>query len=175
MRLERTRFQFGMELQPDETGVILVFDDLRQHAVGREARESQAVLLEAVLVGGIDLVAMAMALRNLGGAAIDVGHPATALEHRRVGAKTHGAAEITGLRSLLQFIAAQPFRHQADQGFRRRAELGGIGLLDADQIARGLDRRHLHAEADAEIGYVALARELRRADLALGAALPETA
>ena len=57
----------------------------------------------------------------------------------------------------------------------RRAELGGIGLLDADEIARGLDHRHLHAEADAEIRHVALARELRRADLALRAALAEAA
>src|SRR5205085_5371213 len=37
------------------------------------------------------------------------------------------------------------------------------------------DHRHLHAEADAEIRDLALAREPRRADLALGAALPEAA
>src|SRR6202012_158247 len=46
---------------------------------------------------------------------------------------------------------------------------------DADQIAPGFDHRHLHAEADAEIRYVALPGELRRADLALRAALAEAA
>ena len=37
MRLERARLQFGMELHPDEPGMVLIFDDLRQHAVGRKA------------------------------------------------------------------------------------------------------------------------------------------
>ena len=60
-------------------------------------------------------------------------------------------------------------------GSLRRAELGRVGLLDAAQIARGFHHRHLHAEADAEIRHIALARELRRLDLALGAALAEAA
>ena len=72
-------------------------------------------------------------------------------------------------------LPLQPFGHQADHRLRRRAELGRVGVLDAAQIARRLDHRHLHAEADAEIRHVALARELRRADLALGAALAEAA
>jgi len=37
MRFERARFQFGMELHSDEPGVVLVFDDLRQHAVRGDA------------------------------------------------------------------------------------------------------------------------------------------
>jgi hypothetical protein len=48
MRLERARFQFGMELHADEPGMVLIFDDLRQHAVGRHAGEAHAVLLEPV-------------------------------------------------------------------------------------------------------------------------------
>src|SRR4030081_2270441 len=133
------------------------------------------MLLEPILVGGVDLVAMAVAFRNLGGAAIDFRYPAAALERRGIGAKPHGAAEIAALRPLLQLIAAQPLRHQTDYRFGRGAELGGIGPFDADQIARRLDHRHLHAEADAKIGYVALACELRRADFALRAALAEAA
>ena len=42
-------------------------------------------------------------------------------------------------------------------------------------VARRLDHRHLHAEADAEIGHLALAGEPRRPDLALRAALAEAA
>src|SRR5947209_18582210 len=108
MRLERPRFQFGVELHADEPGMVLVLDDFRQDAVGRHPREAQAVLLEPVLVGGVDLVAVAMALRNLGGAAIDFRYPAAALERRRIGAEPHGAAEIAGLRALPQFVAAPP-------------------------------------------------------------------
>src|SRR5215470_7017805 len=118
---------------------------------------------------------MAVPFGDFGGAAIDLRHPAAAPERGGISAEPHGAAEIAVLAALLQLVAAQPFRHQADHRLRRRTELGRIGLLDADEIARSLDHGHLHAEADAEIGHVALARELRRADLALGAALAETA
>jgi len=34
MRLERPRFQLGMELHADEPRMVFVFDDLRQDAVG---------------------------------------------------------------------------------------------------------------------------------------------
>ena len=77
--------------------------------------------------------------------------------------------------ALLQLVALQPFGHQADDRLAGRAELGRARVLDAGEVARRLDHRHLHAEADAEIRHVALARELRRADLALGAALAEAA
>ena len=50
-----------------------------------------------------------------------------------------------------------------------------LALVDAGERARRLDHRHLHAEADAEIGHLALARETRREDLALRAALAEAA
>ena len=42
-------------------------------------------------------------------------------------------------------------------------------------MPRHLDHRHLHAEADAEVGHLALAREAGRLDLALRAALAEAA
>jgi hypothetical protein len=47
--------------------------------------------------------------------------------------------------------------------------------FDAGQIARGFDAGHLHAEADAEIGNLALAGELRRQDLAFRTALAKAA
>ena len=80
--------------------------------------------------------------------------------------------------SAARFSSSLPFIHSVIRpttGSRGRAELGRIGLLDAAQIARRLDHRHLHAEADAEIRHVALARELRRADFAFRAALAEAA
>ena len=77
-----------------------------------------------------------------------------------------------------RFCSSLPLSHSVIRpttGSGVGAELGRVGLGDAAQIARRLDHRHLHAEADAEIRHVALARELRRPDLALGAALAEAA
>ena len=62
VRLERARFQLGMELHADEPGMVGAFDDLRQQAVGRHAGEPQAVLLEPVAIVDVDLVAVAVAL-----------------------------------------------------------------------------------------------------------------
>src|SRR5882724_3200742 len=71
VRLERPRFQLGMELHADKPGVILVFDRLGQHAIGRHPGEPHAVLFEAALVAGVDLVAVTVALEDFG-QAVDV-------------------------------------------------------------------------------------------------------
>src|SRR5664280_1979867 len=55
MRLERSRFQLGVELHADEPGMVVVFDDLGPDAVGRHAGETHAALLEPAFVAGIDL------------------------------------------------------------------------------------------------------------------------
>src|SRR5579883_40174 len=130
--------------------MVLIFDDLRQYAVRRESRETQAVLLKPVLIGGIDLVAMAVAFRNFGRLAIDRRNPAAAPEHGRIGTEAHGAAEVTILRALLQLVSAQPFSHQTNDRLRCWPEFGGIGFRDTDEVAGCLDHRHLHAETDAE-------------------------
>ena len=72
-------------------------------------------------------------------------------------------------------LPLQPFGHQADHRLGGRTELGRIRLGNPDEVARRFNHRHLHAEADAEIGDVALAGELGGADFALGAALAEAA
>ena len=89
--------------------------------------------------------------------------------------KPHRAAEIAARRALLQLVAAHPLRHHADHRLAGLAELRRARILDAGQIARGLDARHLHAEADAEIRHPPLPRELRRTDLAFRTALAEAA
>src|SRR3546814_13557587 len=53
-------------------------------------------------------------------------------------------------------------------------ELGARRVSDT-AVPRPLDARHLHAEADAEEGHPALAREAHARNLALGPALTEAA
>ena len=54
-------------------------------------------------------------------------------------------------------------------------EFGGVGVFPTRHVSRELDHRHLHAETDAEIGNVILAREAGGLDLAFHAALAESA
>ena len=63
MRREGLRFQFRVELHPDEPGVVGVFDDLGQHAVGRQAGEQQAGRFQPVAVVDVDLEAVAGGVR----------------------------------------------------------------------------------------------------------------
>src|SRR5690606_26786559 len=104
-------------------------------------------------VGDVHLVAMAMPLGNLG-RAVDVRDAARRVELGRIGAETHRAAEVAARRAPLQHVAAQPFGHQADDRLVRLAELRGTGLPNSREAPGRLDDRHLHSEADAEIGYV---------------------
>src|SRR5262245_14207666 len=108
------------------------------------------------------------------GRAIDFGDLAALGEHSIIGAEPHGAAEIAVRLPLLQLLALHPFGHEADDGFLRRAELRRARPFDAS-LAGGVDHRHLHAEADAEIRHAANPRVARRPDLAFGAALAESA
>src|SRR5215472_16774228 len=107
--------------------------------------------------------------------AVNFRHTAAVRKMRRISAEPHGPAEIAARFALLLRVALEPFGHEADDRLRRRAELGRVRRLDADEIARRLDHRHLHAKANAEIGHAALARELGRENLTLGAALAEPA
>ena len=53
--------------------------------------------------------------------------------------------------------------------------LGRVGALQAGDVARELADGDVHAEADAEVGDLLLARDLRGVDLALPAAPAEAA
>src|ERR1700716_412054 len=166
VRLERLRLQLGMELHADEPGVVGKLDDLRQQPVGRHAREPQTRLFEAVAIGDVDLIAMAVPLADPAGG-VDLSDAAFRVEHRFIGAEPHRAAEIAIHVALLYHVAAHPLGHQPNHRMLALAELGRAGAGQPGQMPRRLDHRHLHAETDAEIRHVAFARETRRLDLAL--------
>ena len=64
--VEGARLQLGVILHADEPRVAFELDRLGQEAVGRHAGEADAVLLEPVAVVDVDLVAVAVALGDLG-------------------------------------------------------------------------------------------------------------
>src|SRR5258706_7490803 len=131
------------------------------------------MLLEPALVPGIDLVAVAVALRSLGRAVVDLRYPAAALKDRRIGAEAHGAAEITLDTASLEFVALHPLGHQTDHRFGGRTEFGRVRLLDAAEVARRFDDGHLHSEANPEIRQLPPAREPNGSGFPFGAPLSE--
>src|SRR6185503_19159996 len=64
---------------------------------------------------------------------------------------------------------------QADHRLARRPELARPRFLETDDVPDRLDQRQLHAEADAEKGYLVLAGEAGGGNHALRAALAEAA
>src|SRR5207302_9584947 len=104
--------------------------------VWRHAGETHSVLLEPSLVADIDLVAVTVPLGNFRHAVVDFRNLAAALEYRRIGAEPHGAAKVAGDAALLKLVAFHPCRHQTDDGFRGRTELGRVRRRDAAEIAR---------------------------------------
>src|SRR5262245_16538209 len=129
--------------------MVFVFDDLRQNAVWRHAGEAHATLFEPSLVRCINLIAVPMALGYFG-RAVNLRHTAAACEYRIIGAKAHGAAKVAARAALLQLVALEPFRHQANPGLARGTECGGVRFFDAAQLAAASNYAHLHREPDAE-------------------------
>src|SRR5579875_433776 len=175
VRREGLRFQLGMVLHADEPGVVGILDRLGQHAVGREAGEHHARALERLAEMDVDLVAVAVTLADLRRIVIEPADQRVLAEHRGIGAEPHRAAEIAAFGAALDLVAPRPFGEQPHHRRGARAEFRARRLGQPREIARAFDHRHLHPEADAEERHLALARELHRGDLPLGAALAEAA
>src|SRR5215471_13001670 len=154
-----------MELDADEPGVIRNLDDFRKHAVRRHAGKAQTGRLEGLLVTDIYFITMAMPLADAGGA-VNPGYLALWRKHRLIGAKTHRPAEFSVRFAPLERITAHPLGHQPDDRMVARAEFGRTRSAETRKMTRGLDHRHLHAKANAEIWQATFTREARRSDLA---------
>ena len=168
-------FSSGWYCTPMNQGWSGNLDDLRQDAVRRHAGEPQADLLQPVLVVDVDLVAMAVALADH---VARRRSRAPACRGRRAPDRRPAAWCRRGRRWPRAVRSGCRVTHSVIRpttGVLARAELGRRRAAQAEQVARRLDHRHLHAEADAEERHLAFAREPHRLDLALGAALAEAA
>ena len=156
---KRLRLQLRMILHADEPGMVGIFDDLGQDAVRRQAGEAQAGSFQRRAVVDINLKAVAMALLDRRRAAIDLPGQRPLHEAGRIGAEPHGAAQIAAGLAPHELIALRPFGQQADDRRLAGAEFGRGGAGQPREVPRRLDHSHLHAEADAEEGQAAFARE----------------
>src|SRR5215469_10657038 len=66
MGLERLRLELGMELAPEEERMLGNLDNLNVGSIGRSACNAQASRRQYAFILAIKLIAMAMALADLG-------------------------------------------------------------------------------------------------------------
>ncbi len=165
-----------MELAGEKPGVVGQFDGFHQGFVARPAADLHARRLDHADVVVVDLVAVAMTLDDRV-PTVDLPRARARHQTRLLGAEAHGASVIECLGTAFHLaLAIGPLGDQTDHRVRRAAvEFGAVGTGQSHHVAGELDHRHLHAQADAEIGNAVLAGVAHRADLALHAALAEAA
>ena len=165
-----------MELAGDEPRVVRQLDHLDQQVVHGLAGDDEAQILELLPIAVVELVAMAMALADHV-LAVEFARQGTGLEAAFLRAEAHRAALFGGLVAFLDIAGAGlPFGNQRDHRVCAGAVvLAGVRAFETGDVAREVGHRRMHAVADAKIRHAMLARVASRRDLALEAALAETA
>src|SRR5208337_2337041 len=121
---------------------------------------------ERFFVFAVEFITVPVTLADLK-LAVDPVRQGSRLDFAGPGAQPHGAAQL--------FYATQ-FAQLIDHAVRRRGiELAGIGLGQTANVARELDARRLHPQADSKVRNLVFASILDRLQHALNATLAETA
>src|SRR5712664_1182136 len=172
MAAARGRGEFRVELAADEPRMRRQLDHLAQLLALGDAGNAQAFVLQSLHVLIVDLVAVAVALVNHV-RAVDLAREAPGFERGALSAQAHRPAEIGLLVAALDpAVAILPFGHKRDHRVGCVAvELGRVRPGQAHHVSRELDHRELHAQADAEIADLVLARVLDRLHHSLDPAL----
>src|SRR4051812_12406741 len=166
VRLQRLRLELGMELHRDVPGMRRQLDDLDELAVERAADDLESFVGQRLLEQAVELVAVAVPLVDDVAAVQRVRFRSRA-QLALVGAEPHRPAEIVHAEQVAQLV-----NHV---GARLGRTLGGIGVRQAADVSRVLDRRPLEAVTDAEVGDAAVARDLGGAHHPARAAVAEAA
>src|SRR5688572_11735466 len=175
MPVARRRGELRVELRRHKPRMARELDHLDE-VVLRQSRETKTGLGVTIAIRVVELVAMAMPLAH-GLGAVDGARQGVGADEHFLGAEAHGAALAGAVVALLFALGGVlPFGDERDDGMRARSvELGGVRAFEAEYVASELDAGELHAEADAEVRNLVLARVAHGRDLALDAALAEPA
>ena len=166
-RPRRPRLELRMELRRDEPRVVGELDDLDEPALLERPADDEAALDELLAVRVVDLVAVPVALGDHRLAAVDLARVRPFGELDGLRAEAHRAAEILDLLLLGQ---------QVDHRIRRLGiHLRRVRAVEAADVPRELRDGDVHAEADAEVRDLVLARDAAGEDLPLPAARAEAA
>ena len=152
--------ELGMELRPDEVGVVLDREFEYLHAVCRAPGELEPGGLQFLEVLGVDLVAVAMPFRT-GVAAVQRGRQRPRFDVGLVGAQPHRPAHVLDLVLLGQDVD--------DRVGRLLIEFRRVGALESEDVASVLDDRELEAQTEPQIRDIVPASVLDGVDFALGA------
>jgi hypothetical protein len=145
-------------------------DELDELPVGRGSTDHQPRLGEALAVGVVHLVAVAVSLVHPR-RAVEAAHQRPLREVGGVGTEPHRAAQVT-----LAGDDAALFLHRGDHVVGRlRGELGGVGAGDVGHVPRVLDHHALQAQAQPQGGDLVLPGVPDGSHLALDAPHPEPA
>ncbi len=164
VRVDHGAVVLRMVLDADEPFQRRDLDRLDKARLRVLARAHHAGGLELALVLVVELEAVAVALLDVL-LAVGLEDFRAGLQVAIIGAEAHGAAHVGDV--LLLF-------HEVDHLVGRVGfHLGGVGVLEAYDVAGELDHHALHAQADAQAGDVVLASVFDGGELALDAALAE--
>ena len=164
--LERFGFELWVELAAEEEGMGGDLYDFDVGGVGGGSGEAQAGSGEDGFVLAVELVAVAVALGDFGGA-VGGGGEGIGFHDAGPGSEAHGAAHLFDAGELAEFID--------DAMGGAGVELAGVGVFQAADVAGVLNAGGLHTEADTEVGGVGLAGIADGVEHALNAALAEAA
>lgn len=162
----RFAFEFGVELDSDEPGVVFEFDDFDQLLIAAGAGESHAVSFELLAVLVIEFVAMSVSFGDIE-SVVGCGGAASFGQSGGLGSESHGPAEV--------FDGLLFFEEADDWVFGIFMEFGGVGAWEADDIATEFDYGALHTEADTEEGDFAFAGVLDGLNFPFDATFAESA
>src|SRR5581483_69737 len=166
MWFERLRLEFGMELASDEVWMIWEVDHFDRSSMWCGTGKRQSASRKWCFVLAVEFVTMPMTLADFG-LAVDPIHESSRFDLARPCTQAHCSAEF--------FNPAQ-FAQLVDDAVRSCGiKLAGVCVSQSTNVARELDARCLHSEADAEVRNPFLARITDRLQHAFDSALSESA
>ena len=166
MRRVGLRFELGVKLRSDEEWMVRDLDDFDEAFFLGYGSDDESGILQLLTIGGIEFVAMTMALVNRFGLVVNLEGFGVREDDGFTGAETHGGAHVGD--ALLLFL-------QTDDGMSGFfVEFGRVGFGESADVSRVFDGGNLHAEADSEVGYLVFAGVLCGDDFTFDTAIAKS-